>query len=200
MLSARVNTDGHNMKVTDGWPFRERRRVFLSSLLGLRVWMECLQESCQVFVRDESWAVTYPVEILWICWFVDEGEFPPFSHSRGFSRIWNLEVCASHDLNHQEELCLFFLPSSFFVFSSSHCGSRLSQRPALMSESIVLDLSQCFLFCFYWLDHIQLWSLTNQKFLFFWLIHFLYQEISGWTITLLGLILIWFSVFFSSDL
>ena len=124
----------------------------------------------------------------------------PFSHSRGFSRIWNLEVCASHDLNHQEELCLFFLPSSFFVFSSSHCGSRLSQRPALMSESIVLDLSQCFLFCFYWLDHIQLWSLTNQKFLFFWLIHFLYQEISGWTITLLGLILIWFSVFFSSDL
>lgn len=101
----------------DGWlAIQRRRRVFLSSLLGLRVWMECLQESCQIFVHDESWAVTYLVEILWICWCVDGGEFPSFSHSRGFSRIWNLEVCASHDLNHQEDLCLFFLPSSFFVF------------------------------------------------------------------------------------
>lgn len=96
--------------------YSEKERVFLSSLLGLRVWMECLQESCQIFVHDESWAVTYLVEILWICWCVDGGEFPSFSHSRGFSRIWNLEVCASHDLNHQEDLCLFFLPSSFFVF------------------------------------------------------------------------------------
>lgn len=84
----------------------------------------------------------------------------------------------------------------FSVSSSSFCGSRLFRRSALISEP-VHNLSQCLLFSFDWLNHIQLWSLTNQKFLFFWLIHFLYQEIWKRTSVLSCLNRTWFSVFFS---
>lgn len=134
-------------------------------------------------------------------WFVEVGAFLPSAIPEGLllSGSWNLEVVSNHYLNHQEGLSLFSFPSSFSVFSSSRCGSRLFRRSALISEP-VYNLSQCLFFSFDWLNHIHLWSLTNQKFLFFWLIHFLYQEIWKRTSVLSCLNLTWFSVFFSFNL
>lgn len=145
----------------DSSPFRERKGTFFSSLLGLTGWTEFIQESCQGFAHDESLALTYQWKgsasgVFGLWWWEN---FLPSAIPEGLllSRIWSLEVVANHDLNHQARLVLLFsFPSSFSVFPSSHCGSRLPRRPALISETLVAGLSQCFLFCFYCLDLIQL--------------------------------------------
>lgn len=62
------------------------------------------------------------------------------------SRVWNLEVFVNRYLSHQKKLFLLFsFPSSFSIFSLSHCGSRLSRIAALISEAVLQGLSQCFL-------------------------------------------------------
>ena len=130
--------------------------------------------------------------------FVEVEEFPPWTAygSAGFGILRGLVIITG--IGRTLLIVLFFLFLIWFLFITSHW--RLSRRSALISESIVQELSHCVLFCFHWLDRIQPCSLTKQKFLFFWLIHFLYQEISKLITISSGLILTWFSVSFSSNL
>lgn len=190
-IISRMNIDGHTMK------WQKEKELFLQASKA-PVWTGIMSNLCPwgEFGLSHTGGVG---GVFWIFWFVEVGEFLPLAIPEGplLSKSWNLEVVSSHYLNHQEGFLLYC--SSFSVFSSSHGGSRLFRRSALISEP-VCNLSHCLFFSFDWLNHIHLWSLTNQKFLFFWLIHFLYQEIWKGTPVLSGLNLMRLSVFFSSNL
>lgn len=98
------------------------------------------------------------------------------------SSVWNLEVFAHRYwvIRKSSSYCsLFLLP---FLFSLYHAVAQGFPELLLWFQKLSYRVFLfCFFFFFYWLDHIHPCSLTNQKFLFFWLIHFLYQEFSEWT-------------------
>lgn len=156
-IISRMNTDGHTMEVLVRHSEKEKE-LSLQASRANRL-MEFTQESCQAFARDEIWACHIPMgkESSGFFWFVEVGAFLPSAIPEGLllSGSWNLEVVSNHYLNHQEGLLLFSFPSSFSVFSSSRCGSRLFRRSALISEP-VYNLSQCLFFSFDWLNHIHL--------------------------------------------
>lgn len=197
-IASRMNMDDHTMKAIEGKGASSLQAAMVNRLDGIHT--RITSSLCPW--GELGLSHTIEKGILWIFWFVEVGAFLPSATPEGLllSGSWNLEVVSNHYLNHQEGLLLLFsFPSFFSVSSSSRCGSRLFRRSALISEP-VHNLSQCLFFSFDWLNHIQLWSLTNQKFLFFWLIHFLYQEIWKRTSVLSCLNLTWFSVFFSFNL